>query len=114
MDCCRLERVRAILATSRICFVEKQGDDKIIGVQWSGEEALRRQQEQFDRTRFELERKIEESGGRITLAKATEEVHTAAMYEEAERVMPKHCLRPLGQQQGQGGAVPQQRGHSRP
>ena len=35
-------------------------------------------------------RKIEESGGRITLAKATEEVHTAAMYEEAERVMPKH------------------------
>ena len=48
----------------------KQGDDKIIGVQWSGEEALRRQQEQFDRTRFELERKIEEQGKELELQRA--------------------------------------------
>ena len=49
---------------------DKQNADKLTGVVYSGEESLRRQQEQFDRVRYELERKIEEQKRELELQRA--------------------------------------------
>eukprot|EP01044_Picomonas_judraskeda_P022849 COSAG03_NODE_5826_length_1167_cov_0.927903_1_plen_118_part_00 len=49
---------------------DKQAADKLTGVVYSGEESLRRQQEQFDRVRYELEHKIEEQKKELELQRA--------------------------------------------
>ena len=49
---------------------DKQAADQLTGVVYSGEESLRRQQEQFDRVRYELERKIEEQTRELELQRA--------------------------------------------